>query len=166
MSSALSSLSPAPAFSPINTLTKIGNAKANTAKANAADTGTSTSTGGGLTSTTTGSTFLNLLVQELQNQDPTAPMDSTAMVGQMISLNQLDQLISINQVLSTATSASSTTGHSTPAQLSSAQLIAQNAALINGTSNSGQSAQAAQLGASDPNSILDFSSMNIPYGGK
>lgn len=49
-----------------------------------------------------GSTFLSLLVQELQNQDPTAPMDSTAMVGQMISLNQLNQLTSINQVLSNA----------------------------------------------------------------
>lgn len=45
------------------------------------------------------STFLSLLTQELQNQDPTAPMDSTAMVGQMISLNQLDQLASINQVV-------------------------------------------------------------------
>jgi flagellar basal-body rod modification protein FlgD len=47
------------------------------------------------------STFLTLLTQELQNQDPTAPMDSTAMVGQMISLNQLSQLTSINQTLST-----------------------------------------------------------------
>ncbi len=45
------------------------------------------------------STFLTLLSQELQNQDPTAPMDSTEMVGQMISLNQLDQLASINQVV-------------------------------------------------------------------
>lgn len=48
------------------------------------------------------STFLSLLVQELQNQDPTAPMDSTQMVGQMISLNQLDQLASINQVVTGA----------------------------------------------------------------
>lgn len=45
------------------------------------------------------STFLSLLSQELQNQDPTAPMDSSQMVGQMISLNQLDQLASINQVV-------------------------------------------------------------------
>lgn len=58
-----------------------------------------------------GSTFLKLLTQELQNQDPTAPMDSTQMVGQMISLNQLDQLASINQLLTTqftAPSSSST----------------------------------------------------------
>ena len=55
---------------------------------------------------------MNLLVKELQNQDPTAPMDSTAMVGQMISLNQLDQLMSINQDLSGTIGATSTTGTS------------------------------------------------------
>ncbi len=79
-----------------------------------AATGTTPSSSSSTTSSTDaiGSTFLSLLVQELQNQDPTAPMDSTAMVGQMISLNQLNQLTNINQVLSkaySATSASSTT---------------------------------------------------------
>jgi flagellar basal-body rod modification protein FlgD len=67
---------------------------------NAATTGASNATtaaDGGL-----GSTFLKLLSQELQNQDPTSPMDPTAMVGQMISLNQLDQLISINQEMGQA----------------------------------------------------------------
>lgn len=55
-------------------------------------------------------TFINLLVTELQNQDPTQPVDPTEMVSQMVSLNQLDQLISINQILSTlATTPSSTT---------------------------------------------------------
>jgi flagellar hook assembly protein FlgD len=66
------------------------------AKAAAATTGSSTSSSG---TTDVGSTFLSLLVKELQNQDPTAPMDSTAMVGQMISLNQLEQLTSINQAV-------------------------------------------------------------------
>ena len=61
-----------------------------------------------------GTTFMKLLVQELQNQDPTAPMDSTQMVGQMISLNQLDQVASINQLLtSTLGSGGSTTSSST-----------------------------------------------------
>jgi flagellar basal-body rod modification protein FlgD len=51
-------------------------------------------------------TFLNLLSTELQNQDPTDPVDSTQMVGQMISLNQLDQLISIDAAVGgTATTA-------------------------------------------------------------
>jgi flagellar basal-body rod modification protein FlgD len=76
-------------------------ATAKTASANAASAGTSTSStnsAGGL-----GTTFLSLLAQELQNQDPTAPVDPTAMVGQMISLNQLEQLITINQTLTTPT---------------------------------------------------------------
>src|ERR1700761_1351936 len=60
------------------------------------------------------STFLNLLATELQNQDPTAPVDSTAMVGQMISLNQLDQLISINQTV-TGSSGTGTSGLVQPA---------------------------------------------------
>jgi flagellar basal-body rod modification protein FlgD len=47
-------------------------------------------------------TFINLLVTELQSQDPTSPMDPTAMVGQMFQMNQLQQLIDINQTLSTA----------------------------------------------------------------
>jgi|SRR5271165_1060727 len=57
---------------------------------------TNQSTAGGLDTT-----FLNLLITELQSQDPTAPMDATQMVGQMVSLNQLDQLIGIHQILQT-----------------------------------------------------------------
>ena len=48
------------------------------------------------------STFISLLVTELQSQDPTQPMDPTAMVRQMFSMNQLEQLININQTLTTA----------------------------------------------------------------
>lgn len=59
-----------------------------------------------------GTTFLNLLATEMQDQDPTQPMDPTAMVGQMISLNQLDQLISINQTLSGLNSTTTTSGSS------------------------------------------------------
>ena len=66
-----------------------------------------------------GGTFMQLLVQELQNQDPTAPMDSTQMVGQMISLNELDQVASINQLLTTKLGSSPTstqpTGHAVAA---------------------------------------------------
>jgi len=62
-----------------------------------------------------GSTFLSLLATELQNQDPTAPVDSTEMVGEMISLNQLDQLISINQTLSGAATATTASGSVQPA---------------------------------------------------
>jgi len=47
-------------------------------------------------------TFISLLVAELKAQDPTQPMSPTEMVGQMFSMNQLQQLISINQILTDA----------------------------------------------------------------
>ncbi len=82
--------------------------KATTAPTTTATTSSSTS------ASSLSSTFLNLLATELQNQDPTAPVDSTAMVGQMISLNQLDQLISINQTV-TGSTGTGTTGLVQPA---------------------------------------------------
>jgi len=49
-----------------------------------------------LSSNSAEQTFISLLVTELQSQDPTQPMDPTQMVGQMFSMNQLQQLIDIN----------------------------------------------------------------------
>jgi len=43
------------------------------------------------------STFLQLLVSEIQNQDPTAPMDSTTFLTQLAQFSQLEQLIGIRQ---------------------------------------------------------------------
>ena len=97
--------------SPFDT-TVAGKAKAQTATGGTSGSGATTGTGTDPFSTgNLGSTFLNLLVQELKNQDPTQPMDPTQTVGQLISLNQLDQLISINQTIkpATTTTASGTT---------------------------------------------------------
>ena len=85
------------------------------------------------------STFLTLLAQELQNQDPPAPMDSTEMVGQMISLNQLDQLANINQVLTSALGSNGSGG--TP--IGAAQAIAPSVA----THSSGPASGASNPGA-------------------
>jgi len=68
--------------------------------------GTSSSSGLNLNASDAESTFLNMLVTELQNQDPTQPMDPEQMVGQMFSMNQLQQLIDINQTLQNIASAS------------------------------------------------------------
>lgn len=84
---------------------------ASSTNATTGNNGTSSSSNSGNSSLSPGnlqSTFLNLLVTELQNQDPTQPVDPTAMVGQMVSLNELDQLISINQTLSTLAGTGST----------------------------------------------------------
>ena len=140
---------------------------------------TSTTSTSGTSSSSTGSTsisstFLNLLVQELQNQDPTAPVDSTAMVGQMISLNQLDQLININQDLTPTTSTTSSTGSGTGG--ATAGVASGLAATANNNHNAAQATggnphpadpmSAALANASDPSKPLDLTSLSHIYGGK
>jgi len=53
------------------------------ASAASSSSGSSSSTSN-TSATSLQTTFLNLLVTELQNQDPTSPVDPTAMVGQMV----------------------------------------------------------------------------------
>ena len=63
------------------------------------------------------STFLTLLVSQLQNQDPLNPVDSTTFVSQLTAYSQLEQLMGINQNTTTlvtdSTPATSTTGTGT-----------------------------------------------------
>jgi flagellar basal-body rod modification protein FlgD len=129
-----------------------GLSKAVSGKANA--TATAGTTPASSTSSSLSSTFLNLLATELQNQDPTAPVDSTAMVGQMISLNQLDQLISINQTL-TGPTGTGTTGaaQSAGATASDAALSSVNGGLASTLSPSVAGAAANQL-PFDPNTMM------------
>ena len=54
--------------------------------------------------------FMKLLLTQLQNQDPTNPMDPSEFVGQLVQFNSLDQLIAIRQLL-TPLSATSATGN-------------------------------------------------------
>jgi len=56
--------------------------------------------------------FLTLLVTEMQNQDPTADTDPNEYINQLVNVNSLEQLIDINQTLSTAmgSTGSSATG--------------------------------------------------------
>jgi len=123
----------------------------------AATTGTtsSSSTASGLSST-----FLNLLATELQNQDPTAPVDSTAMVGQMISLNQLDQLISINQTV-TGSTGTGTSGLVPPAggTASDAAFSSANGGIASTLSPSVAGAAVNQL-PFDPNTMMPLNSSN------
>ena len=66
--------------------------------------------------------FLTLLVTEMQNQDPTAQTDPNEYINQLVQVNSLEQLISINQNLSTAlgVSGSSASGQSASSQASTA----------------------------------------------
>ncbi len=53
------------------------------------------------TATITANDFLTLLVAEMKNQDPTQPTDPNAYISQMVNVNSLQQLIGINQGVST-----------------------------------------------------------------
>jgi flagellar basal-body rod modification protein FlgD len=104
-----------------------------------------------------GTTFLSLLAQELQNQDPTAPVDPTAMVGQMISLNQLEQLININQGITNATNPTHAAEQ--------AGSTAQTAALLSPTSGAAILSPSAAGAASnqlpfDPNTMMPLNTGN------
>jgi flagellar basal-body rod modification protein FlgD len=48
---------------------------------------------------TTAQQFLKMLITELKNQDPTQPVDPTAFVGQIATLNQVQQQVATNDAL-------------------------------------------------------------------
>jgi len=45
------------------------------------------------------SMFMQLLITQLQNQDPLSPMDPSTLVDQLVGVNTLDQVTQINQLL-------------------------------------------------------------------
>ncbi|MEO8736325.1 MAG: flagellar hook capping FlgD N-terminal domain-containing protein [Edaphobacter sp.] len=71
--------------------------------ANGAGSGTTTAGSAAGAATITSSDFLTLLVSELKNQDPTQPTDPNAYIQQLVGVNSLQQLISINQDLTPVT---------------------------------------------------------------
>jgi flagellar basal-body rod modification protein FlgD len=83
--------------------------------------------------------FLTLLVTEMQNQDPTADTDPNEYINQLVSVNSLEQLIDINQNLTTAlTPSTASSGTGTAATQATAATSA-----LTAKSASGTSAQAA-----------------------
>jgi flagellar basal-body rod modification protein FlgD len=71
--------------------------------------GSSTSTANSVGSLTSEQTFLQLLVAQIQNQDPLNPTDSIQFVGQLVQYSELEQLMGINQGVQTLTTDSSGT---------------------------------------------------------
>jgi len=66
--------------------------------ADASDSGTASTQ----SATISANDFLTLLVTEMKNQDPTAQTDPNEYINQLVQVNSLEQLIQINQNLSTA----------------------------------------------------------------
>lgn len=96
---------------PATALARTASASATAAAASTSSSSSAASNAGQITS----SDFLTLLVTELQNQDPTQPTDPNAYINQLVGVNSLQQLISINQDLtpSTATPTTGNTGAAT-----------------------------------------------------
>ncbi len=65
-------------------------------------------------STITSNDFLTLLVSELKNQDPTQPTDPNAYITQLVGVNSLQQLISINQGIGALGTTTAPTSSTTP----------------------------------------------------
>ncbi len=63
---------------------------------------TGTSSTSSSSATISANDFLSLLVTEMKNQDPTATTDPNEYINQLVNVNSLEQLIDINQNLSTA----------------------------------------------------------------
>ena len=61
------------------------------------------------------STFLKLLVAQIQHQNPLNPTDSMQFVGQLVQFSQLEQLLGINQGVQTLLSKPSSTPEPPPA---------------------------------------------------
>jgi len=78
-----------------------------TATSGSSGSSSSTSSSAGASAATiSANDFLTLLVTEMQNQDPTANTDPNEYVNQLVNVNSLEQLISINQTLSSAVGSS------------------------------------------------------------
>jgi flagellar basal-body rod modification protein FlgD len=69
----------------------------------------SSNSANGVGSLTSESTFLQLLVAQIKNQDPLNPTDSIQFVGQLVQYSELEQLMGINQGVQTLTGAGTST---------------------------------------------------------
>jgi len=77
----------------------------------------------GQPSNITANDFLTLLVTEMKNQDPTAQTDPNEYINQLVQVNSLEQLIEINQNLSSAIgNSNNASADHAPARLGSAPL--------------------------------------------
>lgn len=81
--------------SPSTTESKLPKVKANSTQQESSSSGSSASIAA--------NDFLTLLVTEMKNQDPTASTDPNEYVNQLVQVNSLQQLISINETLQNAT---------------------------------------------------------------
>src|SRR6202167_3596683 len=116
-----------------------GTGSSTTANGASTANGSSTANGGSANSVTLGGTdFLTLMLAQLQNQDPTSPVDSNEFLSQLASLSEVQGITQLNTSFSTlsnsltssqALQASSLLGHQALVQSSTGTLATAGASL-------------------------------------
>lgn len=94
----------------------------------------------------TANDFLTLLVTEMKNQDPTANMDPNEYINQLVNVNSLQQLMSINQNLETVLGISPSSATSTSGSGQAASPSQQMARLAEKMQMSGESPASSAAG--------------------
>lgn len=102
---------------------------ADTSASNGSDSSSASSATG--SATITANDFLQLLVTEMQNQDPTADTDPNEYINQLVQVNSLEQLVQINQDLGGSSASSSATGSSSDSASSTTASGTASAAALN-----------------------------------
>jgi flagellar basal-body rod modification protein FlgD len=95
------------------------------ATTNSASASSASSSAASDSATISANDFLTLLVTEMQNQDPTANTDPNEYINQLVSVNSLEQLISINQTLTTSLGSTAASASASPAAASADRTSAQ-----------------------------------------
>jgi flagellar basal-body rod modification protein FlgD len=104
--------------SPVNSLASLTQAQAAANASSSAETSTADTNAAISATDSLGNenTFLQLLVAQIKNQDPTQPVDSSTFLTQLAEFSQLEQMIGIRQDVSeldpTASPTSTSTGAS------------------------------------------------------
>ena len=124
--------------------TATGGTNGTTPTSGSTSSGSSTANGGSASSVTLGGTdFLTLLLAQLQNQDPTSPVDSNQFLSQLASLSEVQGINQLNNSFSTLSStlssnqalqASSLLGHQVLAASSTGNLATAGATLTGAVS--------------------------------
>ncbi len=70
----------------------------------------------GMSSLTSESTFLQLLIAQIKNQDPLNPTDSIQFVGQLVQYSELEQLMNINKGVTDLANGNSPSGSTSGTQ--------------------------------------------------
>jgi len=116
---------------------------------NSASSATSSSSATDTSSSSLQQTFLQLLVTQLQNQDPTDPMDSSQMTSQLAQINTVSGISQLN------TSLSSLSTQLSAGQNAQAALLIGSTVLAPGSSVTVSGGSAPELGVSLPSAASD-----------